>query len=103
MSDWLEEHLSQHLKPVKAPEQLGVRLGFERAKRHQVPRMAVAIAAAVVMMAGGLAANREARNGEAVQFAAADLSARLGHAASTGAEKAPPMATEAGCKACHSL
>jgi cytochrome c5 len=66
--------------------------------------MAVAIAAAVVMMAGGLAANREARNGEAVQFVSADKSAisvQLGHQAS--AEKSGTFTVDAGCKACHSL
>ena len=49
MSDWLAEELSKHLSPVKAPEQLAVRLGFANARRHQVPRMAVAVAAAVFM------------------------------------------------------
>jgi hypothetical protein len=105
MSDWLEEQLSQHLSPVKAPEELGVRLGFTRATRHQVPRMMVAIAAAIVMMAGGLAANREARNGEAVQFAAADqgtIPVRLGHQAS-GVERTVNLKVEAGCRACHTL
>jgi hypothetical protein len=106
MSDWLEEQLSQHLHAVKAPENLAVSLGFERAKRHQVPRMIVAIAAAIVMMAGGLAANREARNGEAVQFAAADqgtIPVRLGHQASGSAEKSSNLTTDASCGACHSL
>lgn len=104
MSDWLAEELSAHLKPVTAPEELGVRLGFTRGRRHQAPRMAVAIAAAVVMMAGGLAANREARNGEAVQFVSADkcaISMQMGHQAS--AEKSGTFAAEAGCKTCHSL
>ena len=105
MSDWLSEQLSQHLHPVKAPEELGERLGFTRATRHQVPRMVVAIAAAIVMMAGGLAANREARNGEAVQFAAADqgtIPVRLGHQAS-GVERTVNLKVEAGCRACHTL
>ena len=106
MSDWLTEQLSQHLAPVRAPEELAVRLGFARAKRHQAPRMAVAIAAAVVMMAGGLAANREARNGEAVQFSRADqgaISVKLGHQASASVEKGAKVSAEAGCGACHSL
>jgi hypothetical protein len=106
MSDWLEEQLSRQLSPVKAPEELGVRLGMARRKGHQFPRMLVAVAAAVVMMAGGLAANREARNGEAVQFVSADqgvISVRLGHQPSTGVEKSGNPAPETGCQTCHSL
>ena len=104
MSDWLEGQLSQHLRPVAAPEELGVRLGFARAKRRQFPRMAVAIAAAVVMMAGGLAANRGARYGEAVEFAAADrgaISVRLGHSGSTAPAVTQRQAVD--CSVCHSL
>lgn len=102
MSDWLEGQLTQHLKPVVAPEELGIRLGFVRPKRHQFPRMAVAIAAAVVMMAGGLAANREARNGGAVEFVSADrgaISVSLGHSANN----APLAVQRTDCRACHTL
>src|SRR5215475_621344 len=102
MSDWLENQLTQHLKPVTAPDELGIRLGFVRGKRHQFPRMVVALAAAVVMMAGGLAANREARIGEAVEFVSADrgaISVQLGHSTSTA-----QMAVQRGdCRACHTL
>jgi hypothetical protein len=102
MSDWLEGQLAQHLKPVAAPEELGMRLGFVRPRRHQFPRMLVAVAAAVVMMAGGLAANREARSGEAVEFVSADrgaISMSLGHSAST----AQISVQRADCRACHTL
>ena len=102
MSDWLEGQLAQHLKPVSAPAELGVRLGFAHAERRQFPRMAVAVAAAVVMMAGGLAANREARNGEVVEFVSADrgaISVRLAHS-STGGQ---PNVQRSDCRACHSL
>ena len=103
MSNWLEGQLAQHLKPVTAPEELGIRLGFVRARRrHQVPRMALALAAAVVMMAGGLAANREARSGEAVEFVSADrgaISVWLGHSSSS----VQPAVQRTDCRACHSL
>src|SRR4051794_32146586 len=59
MSDWLERELARGLAPVAAPESLGVRLGFERARRREFPRVALAIAAAVVMIIGaGYAAGR---------------------------------------------
>src|SRR5947209_1861862 len=102
MSDWLEGQLAQHLKPVAAPPQLAERLGFARPRVRQFPRMMVAVAAAVVMMAGGLAANREAPNYEAVQFVSADrsvTSVSLAHSAHSVA----PMARQADCGACHSL
>jgi len=61
MSDWLERELARGLAPVAAPEALGVRLGFERARRREFPRVALAIAAAVVMIIGaGYAAGRTA-------------------------------------------
>ena len=37
MSDWLERELARGLAPVAAPEALGVRLGFARAKRREFP------------------------------------------------------------------
>jgi hypothetical protein len=59
MSDWLERELARGLAPVAAPESLGVRLGFERARRREFPRVALAIAAAIVMIIGaGYAAGR---------------------------------------------
>lgn len=100
MSDWLEGQLTQHLRPVAAPEELGRRLGFAPRKRGQAPRMLVAMAAAIVMMAGGLAANREAPNGEVVRFEAGAISGRLAHAASGGA---PAVQQSVDCRACHSL
>jgi hypothetical protein len=61
MSDWLERELARGLAPVTAPESLGVRLGFERAKRSEFPRVALAVAAAVVLIIGaGYAASRTA-------------------------------------------
>jgi len=53
MSDWLERELASGLAPVKAPEALGTRLGFTTAKRWEVPRLALAVAAAVVLVIGG--------------------------------------------------
>jgi len=103
MSDWLEGQLTQHLKPVAAPVELGQRLGFTPRKRGQGPRMLVAMAAAIVMMAGGLAANREAPSDEAVRFEAADrgaISVRLAHPANSAA---PAVQQSADCRACHSL
>jgi hypothetical protein len=102
MSDWLERELAQHLRPVAAPEELGVRLGFARAQRRQFPRMMVAVAAAVVMMAGGMAANRESRGGEAVEFVSADrgaISVSLAHSS----HGAAPSVQQADCRACHKL
>jgi hypothetical protein len=53
MSDWLERELGRELAPVAAPEALGARLGFAPAKRWEVPRLALAVAAAVVLVIGG--------------------------------------------------
>ena len=53
MSDWLERELARGLAPVAAPETLGTRLGFVPAKRWEVPRLALAVAAAVVLVIGG--------------------------------------------------
>jgi hypothetical protein len=102
MSDWLEGQLAQHLRPVAAPEELGVRLGFARRGTRQFPRMMVAVAAAIVMMAGGLAANREAPMDEAVSFVSADrgaISASLGHSG----HSASPSVQQSDCASCHSL
>ena len=61
MSDWLERELSRALAPVTAPEALRIRLGLAPARRWEFPRMALAVAAAVVViMAGGYAAGRTA-------------------------------------------
>jgi hypothetical protein len=53
MSDWLERELARGLAPVAAPEALGTRLGFATAKRWEVPRLALAVTAAVVLVIGG--------------------------------------------------
>src|SRR5450756_2973999 len=65
MSDWPEEELARELAlaliPVAAPRMLRIRLGFAPAKRWEFPRMALAVAAAVVMIiGGGYAASRTA-------------------------------------------
>jgi hypothetical protein len=53
MSDWLERELARELAPVAAPEALGTRLGFAPAKRWEIPRLALAVAATVVLVIGG--------------------------------------------------
>jgi hypothetical protein len=59
MSDWLEQELSRALVPVAAPDALRIRLGLAPARRWEFPRMALAVAAAVVViMGGGYAASR---------------------------------------------
>src|ERR1035441_2414680 len=58
MSDWLERELGRELAPVAAPEALGTRLGFAPAKRWEVPRLALAVAAAGVLVIGGSYAAR---------------------------------------------
>jgi len=65
MSDWPEEELARELAraltPVAAPRILRIRLGFAPAKRWEFPRVALAVAAAVVMIiGGGYAASRTA-------------------------------------------
>jgi hypothetical protein len=85
MSDWLERKLARELAPVAAPDILRIRLGFAPAKRWEFPRVALAVAAAVVMIiAGGYAASRtaaldlrqlaarELRGTETVEFASTD-------------------------------
>ena len=106
LQDGLQEELGRHLTPVVAPEELRVRLGFAPAPRRAFPRILLAVAAAVVMMAGGLAANREARNGEAVEFVAANsgaVSVWLGHEAGAGGERRATHPSDAGCNVCHNL
>ena len=53
MSDWLERELARELAPAAAPEALGTRLGFAPARRSEVPRLALAVAAAVMLVIGG--------------------------------------------------
>ena len=53
MSDWLERELERELTREAAPDALGIRLGFAPAKRWEVPRLALAVAAAVVLVIGG--------------------------------------------------
>ena len=62
MSDWLERELARGLAPVAAPEALGeFAWGLRRPKRREFPRVALAVAAAVVMIIGaGYAASRTA-------------------------------------------
>ena len=61
MSDWLERELARGLAPVAAPEALRIRLGLAPAKRWVFPRVALAVAAAVVLIIGaGYAAGRTA-------------------------------------------
>jgi hypothetical protein len=61
MSDWLERELARGLAPVAAPDVLKIRLGFAPARRWEFPRVALAVAAAVVMIiGGGYAASRTA-------------------------------------------
>jgi hypothetical protein len=53
MSDWLERELGRELTREAAPDALGIRLGFAPVKRWEVPRLALAVAAAVVLVIGG--------------------------------------------------
>jgi hypothetical protein len=53
MSDWLERELARDLAPVVAPPMLAIRLGLAPAQRWVFPRMALAVAAAVVLVIGG--------------------------------------------------
>jgi hypothetical protein len=73
MSDWLERELARGLAPMAAPDVLKIRLGFAPAARWEFPRMALALAAAVVMMiGGGYAASRTAAL-DSREFAAREL------------------------------
>jgi hypothetical protein len=58
MSDWLERELARELAPVGAPEALGIRLGFAPAKRWEATRLALAVAAVVLVIGGSYAASR---------------------------------------------
>jgi len=61
MSDWLERELARGLTPVAAPEALRIRLGLAPAQPWVFPRVALAVAAAVVLIIGaGYAAGRTA-------------------------------------------
>lgn len=85
MSDWLERELARGLAPVAAPDTLRIRLGFAPARRWEFPRVALAVAAAVVtIIAGGYAASRtpaldlrhlaahELRGAQTVEFTSLD-------------------------------
>ena len=132
MSDWLERELARGLAPVAAPEALRIRLGLAQAKPWVFPRVALAVAAAVVLIIGaGYAAGRTAAldlrqtevrelrftpSGELKSLARCDgggsipLRMSAGKAtillAHTGSEiPAHRLAatSEAGCGLCHSL
>src|ERR1017187_1240432 len=53
MSNWLERELGRELTREAAPDALGIRLGFAPVKCWEVPRLALAVAAAVVLVIGG--------------------------------------------------
>jgi hypothetical protein len=122
MSEWLERELARGLAPVAAPESLGIRLGFARTRagRWVLPRVAIALAAAVmVLIGGGYAASRTpapelrgaVRPGECVR--AATLQVNGGNATvllaheSVASPKTPEhslsAASDAGCHQCHTL
>ena len=95
--DWLERQLARELAPVAAPDTLGIRLGFSPPKRWEFPRVALAVAAAVVMIiGGGYAASRTAaldlRQGTAWQLHGT-ATARVHFLRQTAA---PPAAPQAG-------
>ena len=50
MSEWVDLQLSHQMAPVKAPDQLWVRVQGQRParRRHVIPRLVLATAAAVV-------------------------------------------------------
>ena len=131
MSDWLERELARNLAPVAAPESLGVRLGFTRPKRREFPRVALTVAASVVMIIGAgfgaaqsaaLDLRREARVNVALQ-APDDLPPRplrcdggaaspapmnsakatvlLAHYGVEPAAHSAPAASDAECRFCH--
>ena len=119
MSDWLELELTRGLAPVAAPHILGVRLGFAPAKRWALPRVVLAVAAAVVLVIGaGYAASRtsaldlrqlaSARPGEPAttcQVNAGQVTVLVAHVASASKthDRALVAAPDAGCRACHTL
>ncbi len=127
MSDWLERELVRGLAPVAAPHTLRVRLGFAPARRWELPRLMLAVAAAVLLViGGGYAANRTATYdldreagvdltqsggahlprcdggaGMRSQMNAGNATVLLAH------ESAPavgtPSTVDAGCHLCHTL
>ena len=133
MSDWLERELASGLAPVKAPEALGTRLGFTTAKRWEVPRLALAVAAAVVLVIGGsYAASRtealdlrlaagvsirpEGEQGSGTRLVRCDGGAGmplqvnadkatvlLAHSGFEWTAHTPAAAPEADCHSCHTL
>ena len=129
MSDWLERELARDLAPVAAPPLLAIRLGLAPAKRWEFPRMALAVAAAVVLVIGGAYAasrtdaldlRREAGldvaaegapvrcdrgSGLPLRVTAPKATVLLAHAGSAGEipGRAPSATTEAGCHLCHAL
>jgi hypothetical protein len=132
MSDWLERELARELAPVAAPEALRIRLGLAPARRWVFPRVAVAVAAAVVMIiGGGYAASRtpaldlrqvEARelrgtkSGEIenlsrcdggasipLRMSAGKATVLLAHTSSEMPAHTLAAAPDAGCHLCHSL
>jgi hypothetical protein len=129
MSDWLERELSRGLAPVAAPQALRIRLGLAPAKRWVFPRVAVAVAAAVVLIiGGGYAASRTAaldlRQVEArelrsttsenlarcdagpsipLQMNSGKATILLAHTVSEMPAHTLATTNEAGCHLCHSL
>ena len=132
MSDWLERELARGLAPVAAPEALKVRLGLAQAKPWVFPRVALAVAASVVLIIGaGYAASRtasldlrqiEARElrisqpGELgrlarcdgggsmpVQMTSGKATILLAHTSSETPVHTLAATSEAGCHFCHSL
>ena len=53
MSDWLNRKLAQDLAPVTAPHELAARLGLAPAKRRELSRAVLTVAAGVVLLIGG--------------------------------------------------
>ena len=130
MSDWLERELARGLAPVAAPEALGVRLGLAPANPWVFPRVALAVAASVVLIIGaGYAASRTAsldlrqiearelrQSGELGSLARCDAGGAmplrmtsgkatilLAHISSETPAHSLAATNEAGCHLCHSL
>ena len=132
MSDWLERELARGLAPVAAPDALRVRLGLAQAKPWVFPRVALAVAASVVLIIGaGYAASRTAsldlrqiearelrisQSGELGSLARCDgggtmplrmnagkATILLAHTSSETPAHRLAATNEAGCHVCHSL
>jgi hypothetical protein len=132
MSDWLERELARGLAPVAAPEALRVRLGLAPAKPWVFPRVALAVAAAVMLIIGaGYAASRTAsldlrqiearelritQSGELgglarcdgggampVRMSSGKATILLAHTSSETPAHSLAATNEAGCLLCHSL